>query len=345
MPSWPSSTRPDVTAVPTALVTGIAGQDGAYLTRQLLERGYSVVGLVQPRAEMDPVVAPFLEGADLREGDLRDLASLGAVVDDSAPDEVYNLAGISSVSASWRDPVVAADGNALGVLRLLTVLDEHAAATGRRPRLLQASSAEMFGAADGPGSEQSPMRPRNPYAVAKAFAHEMVATFRDGRGLFASTVILFNHESPLRTADFVSRKITHAVAAISLGLADELVLGDLNARRDWGFAGDYTRAMWLALQHDQPGDYVVATGEARSVRDFVALAFAVVGIRDWERYVRSAAENLRPTESPVLLGDSTRARQVLGWEPEVSFEVMVEGMVRHDVEALTTATREAAHGA
>jgi GDPmannose 4,6-dehydratase len=330
--------------VPTALVTGIAGQDGAYLTRQLVERGYRVVGLVQPGTELHPSVVPFLEGSELQEGDLRDESSLRAVVTACRPDEVYNLAGMSSVSGSWREPPAVADVNGLGVLRLLTVLVEHADETGRRPRLLQASSAEMFGGGDERRSEEAPLRPRNPYAVSKVFAHEMVATYREGRRLFAATVILFNHESPLRPTTFVSRKITQGVASIALGRSDSLVLGDLDTLRDWGFAGDYTRAMWLALQHDEPGDYVVATGQVRTVRDFVARAFAVVGIEDWGRYVRSAAEFVRPTESRVLAGDPTRAREVLGWMPEVSFEAMVEDMVRHDLEALAAEAPEAAQG-
>jgi GDPmannose 4,6-dehydratase len=328
--------------VPTALITGIAGQDGAYLTRQLVDRGYRVVGLVQPDTAIDPVVLPFVADAELREGDLRDEDSLRAAVAGAQPDEVYNLAGLSSVSVSWQDPLAMADVNALGVLRLLTVLAEHATQTGRRPRLLQASSAEMFGTGDGSRAEDAPLRPRNPYAVAKAFAHEMVATYREGRGLFASTAILFNHESPLRPTTFVSRKITQGVAGIALGRSDSLVLGDLDTQRDWGFAGDYTRAMWLALQHEEPGDYVVATGQVRTVREFVARAFTVVGIADWEPYVTSAAEYVRPTESRVLAGDATRAREVLGWTPAVTFDAMVENMVRSDLEALSSEVPDSA---
>lgn len=322
--------------MPTALVTGIAGQDGAYLTRQLVDRGYRVVGLVQRGATVHPAVLPFVAGADLLEGDLRDLDSLRAAVATAQPDEVYNLAGLSSVAASWRDPLAVADVNALGALRLLMAVAEHVRSTGQRTRLLQASSAEMFGVAhDGLRDEASPLRPRNPYAVAKAFAHEMVATYRDGCDQFACTVILFNHESPLRTPQFVSRKITQGVAAIALGKAEKLTLGNLDVQRDWGFAGDYTRAMWLALQHDEPGDYVIATGQVRSVREFVARAFAAVGISDWERYVISAEELARPTDSRVLVGDAGRARRVLGWVPEVSFDEMVEDMVRADLTALS----------
>jgi GDPmannose 4,6-dehydratase len=330
--------------VPTALVTGIAGQDGAYLTQQLIARGYRVVGLVRPDSDLDSAVSPYLDGAELRVGDLRDLAGLRAAVADTEPDEVYNLAGLSSVTGSWHEPLEVADVNAIGVLRLLMVMVDHARDTGRRPRLLQASSAEIFGPAGttGPCSEATPLHPRNPYAVAKAFAHEIVGTYRDGCGLHASTAILFNHESPLRTAAFVSRKITQAVAQISLGRARSLVLGDLDAQRDWGFAGDYTRAMWLALQKDVPGDYVVATGRVRTVRDFVAQAFAVVGVSDWEPYVESAPELMRPTESRVLAGDPTVAHEVLGWEPETTFEQLVEDMVRNDLALLSARTPDAA---
>jgi GDPmannose 4,6-dehydratase len=317
--------------VPTALVTGIAGQDGAYLTRQLIARGYRVVGLVRTVTGLDPAVSPYLQGADLRVGDLGDLESLRAAVADTEPDEVYNLAGMSSVSGSWHEPLEVADVNAIGVLRLLMVMVDHARETGRRPRLLQASSAEIFGPAGttGPCGETTPLRPRNPYAVAKAFGHEIVATYRDGCGLHASTA-------------FVSRKITHSVAQISLGRAKSLVLGDLDAQRDWGFAGDYTRAMWLALQKDVPGDYVVATGRVRTVRDFVAQAFAVVGVSDWEPYVESAPELMRPTESRVLAGDPTVAHEVLGWEPETTFEQLVEDMVRNDLALLSARTPDAA---
>jgi GDPmannose 4,6-dehydratase len=321
--------------VPTALVTGVAGQDGAYLTRQLVEDGYRVVGLVQPGAVVAAQLAPFLEGAELATGDLRDADSLRSVVTRVTPDEVYNLAGMSSVSGSWENPLDQADVNGVGVLRLVLALVSHAERTGSLPRLLQASSGEIFGSdPEGPKDESSPIRPRNPYAVAKAFAHDVVATYRHSCGLHASTVILFNHESPLRTTAFVSRKITRGVAEIALGRSDRLVLGNLDARRDWGFAADYTRAMRLAIRHEEPGDWVVATGQVRSVRDFVREAFAVVGIDDWKPYVASAAQFVRPTESPVLTGDPTKARKELGWEPEVSFAEMVAGMVHADLDAL-----------
>ena len=221
------------------------------------------------------------------------------------------------------------------MLRLLRVLMEHAERTGRSPRLLQASSSEMFGAAaSSPQDESTPLRPRNPYALAKAFAHQAVATFREGHGLFASTTILFNHESPLRPAAFVTRKISSTVAAISLGKADGLVMGDLDIRRDWGWAPDYVRAMWLALQADEPGDYVVATGRTHSIRDWLAAAFAVVGIDDWEPLVSSDPALIRPTEPGALVGDAGRAASVLGWAPTVAFDELVATMVRHDVDLL-----------
>jgi GDPmannose 4,6-dehydratase len=321
--------------VPTALITGIAGQDGAYLACLLREKGYHVVGLVQPGTVIDPPVARLLGETELMHGDLRDGLSLRDAVAASDPDEVYNLAGISSVALSWNEPERTADVNAIGVLRLVRALVAHSARTGRMPRLLQASSAEIFGHAEvSPQDESTPLRPRNPYAVSKAFAHEIVATYRQGSGLAASTVILYNHESPLRPPTFVSRKITRTVAEIALGRTDRLVLGDLDAQRDWGHAVDYARAMWLALQHDEPGDYVVATGQVHSVREFAAAAFAVVGITDWQSHVSTDQEFVRPTEAGLLVGDANRARKVLGWAPEVDFAGLVSAMVQFDLDEL-----------
>jgi GDPmannose 4,6-dehydratase len=319
--------------VTVALVTGITGQDGAYLTKQLLEEGHRVVGLVRPGTVIAGPVREFIDCAELVSGDLRDDASLRSVLDQVAPDEVYNLAGMSSVSGSWESPLEQADVNGVGVLRLALALLARAERTGHQARLLQASSAEIFGPTPGaPRDESSPIQPRNPYAVAKAFGHEVVATYRESCGLHASTVILFNHESPLRTTAFVSRKISRGVAEIALGRAERLVLGNLDAQRDWGFAGDYTRAMRLAMRHSDPGDWVVATGQVRSVRDFVREAFAVVGIDDWEHRITTAPEFVRPAESPVLLGDPAKARRELGWEPEVSFSQLVATMVQADLD-------------
>ena len=237
----------------TALITGIAGQDGAYLSALLRGKGYRVVGMVQPGAAMRSDLEPYLRDVEIVAGDMRDSASLRAAISGCDPDEIYNLAGISSVAQSWKEPELTADVNGTGVLRLLHVLKEQADRTGRAPRLLQASSSEMFGAATTtPQDESTPLRPRSPYALSKALAHEAVATYREGHGLFASATILFNHESPLRPTTFVTRKISSTVAAISLGRADELVLGNLETRRDWGSAHDYVRAMWLALQSDEP---------------------------------------------------------------------------------------------
>jgi GDPmannose 4,6-dehydratase len=323
--------------LPTALVTGITGQDGVYLTRLLLGHGYRVVGLVQPGSSSPGALASQLGPVELVAGDLRDVDSLATAVEAANPDEVYNLAGVSSVAQSWQHPELTAEVNALGVLRLVRALLDYGERTGQTPKLLQASSGEMFGSPEfSPQDETTPLRPRNPYAVSKAFAHEIVSTYRSGHGMFASTVILYNHESPLRPATFVTRKITGTVAAISRGAADRLVLGSLDVRRDWGHAADYVRAMWLALQHDVPGDYIVATGTDHSVGEFVAEAFAVVDIKDWERFVVSDPALVRPTDAAALVGNPARAREVLGWEPAIGFEELVREMVQHDLEALSS---------
>jgi GDPmannose 4,6-dehydratase len=322
----------------TALITGVAGQDGAYLSSLLLDNGYRVVGLLQPGVDVPSELTSHLHGVEIVRGDVRDIESLRAAVFGCAPDEIYNLAGISSVAQSWAQPEIAADVNGSGVIRLLHVLREQAERTGRSPRLLQASSSEMFGPSTAAmQNESTPLRPRSPYALAKAMAHEAVATYREGHDLFASTAILFNHESPLRPPHFVTRKITNTVAAISLGNAHELVLGDLDIRRDWGSARDYVRAMWLALQADEPGDFVVATGQSKSIRDWVRTAFEAVGVDNWERLVRSDPALARPTEPGALVGDAARARAVLGWTPTVGFEQLVTEMVDHDLAGLAPA--------
>lgn len=326
--------------MPTALITGIAGQDGAYLTGVLSERGYRVVGMLQPGIDMRPELEPHLRGVEFVHGDLQDADSLREAVTSTDPDEVYNLAGISSVALSWKQPELTADVNGTGVLRLVRVLMEHAERTGRSPRMLQASSSEMFGSAtSSPQDESTALRPRNPYALAKAFAHETVATYREGHRLFASSVILFNHESPLRPPVFVTRKISSTVAAIALGQADVLVMGDLDIRRDWGYAPDYVRAMWLALQAEEPRDYVVATGRTHTIRDWLEAAFAVVGLSDWERFVRSDPGLIRPTEPGALVGDAALAGSVLGWKPSIGFDELVATMVRHDLDRLSRDAR------
>jgi GDPmannose 4,6-dehydratase len=325
--------------VSTALITGIAGQDGAYLSALLLGKGYRVVGMVQPGSAMRAELGPYLREVEIVRGDMRDSASLRTVVSGCAPDEIFNLAGISSVAQSWQEPELTADVNGTGVLRLLQVLKEQADRTGKTPRLLQASSSEMFGlATTTPQNETTPLRPRSPYALSKALAHEAVATFREGHDMFASSVILFNHESPLRPTTFVTRKISSTVAAISRGQAAELVLGNLETRRDWGSAHDYVRAMWLALQIDEPRDYVVATGRTYSIRDWLDTAFGAVGIDNWESLVRSDPALIRPNEPGPLVGDSTLARSQLGWKPSVDFDELVTEMVRHDVDLVGRST-------
>jgi GDPmannose 4,6-dehydratase len=322
--------------VPTALITGVAGQDGAYLSALLAGKGYRVVGMMQPGTTMRPDLVPYLREVQIVRGDMRDSESLRAAISGCEPDEIYNLAGISSVAQSWKEPELTADVNGTGALRLLHVLKEQTDRTGRAPRLLQASSSEMFGAAATTQQDEStPLRPRSPYAVSKAFAHEAVATYREGHGLFACCTILFNHESPLRPSTFVTRKISSTVAAISLGRAHELVLGNLETRRDWGSARDYVRAMWLALQSDEACDYVVATGRTNSIRDWLDTAFGVVGLDNWEPLVRVDPALIRPTEPGALVGDASLAASQLGWKPSVDFEELVTEMVHHDVALLS----------
>jgi GDPmannose 4,6-dehydratase len=288
--------------------------------------------MVQPDRDVRPDVAVYLEGAELVTGTMRDTDSLRSVVAACDPDEVYNLAGVSSVARSWSEPELTADVNGTGLVRLVEALLEHQERTGRQPRLLQASSSEMFGTpTTSTQDETTPLQPRSPYALAKAFAHEAAAMFRESHRLFVSCVILFNHESPLRPPTFVTRKISSTVAAIAAGRADRLVLGDLDIRRDWGSAHDYVQAMWLALQADDPGDYVVATGETHSIREWVAAAFDVVGLRNWEGLVSSDPAFVRPLEPGPLVGDAGRARAVLGWKPSTSFIDLVAEMVQHDV--------------
>jgi GDPmannose 4,6-dehydratase len=311
-----------------ALVTGIAGQDGTYLTELLLDKGYEVYGLLGP----DP--GEFLEWAaglggavhPLR-GDLTDMGSLLEAVEESQPDEVYNLAAMSFAGGSWRRAVTTTDVNATGVVRLLEAVRELAPAA----RFFQPSSAEMFGnSTDVPQTETTRIQPRSPYGATKAFDLFMTVEYRESHGLHASSGILFNHESPRRPVQFVTRKITDTAARIKAGLADELRLGNLDARRDWGFAGDYVEAMWLMLQQERPADYIVATGETHSVREFCEFAFARIGL-DWERYVVCDPELLRPADVDVLQGDASKARRELGWEPNVDFRGLVEMMVDADV--------------
>lgn len=321
--------------MPSALITGITGQDGSYLAELLLAKGYDVHGLVRgqnnPRLEQ---VRELLPDVRLHTGDLTDFASLVRALRDAEPDEVYNLGAISFVAHSWDNASLTADVTAKGVLNLLEAVRLHAADDLSRIRFYQASSSEMFGhAVEAPQRETTRFWPRSPYGVAKAFGHHLTVNYRESYGMHASSGILFNHESPRRGPEFVTRKISRAVARISLGLQDEVALGNLDARRDWGFAGDYVEAMWLMVQRPAADDYVVATGETHSVRDFLDLAFAHVGIDDWSRHVRTDPLFLRPAEVDVLVGDPTKAREVLGWKPGVGFAELVRMMVDADLAA------------
>ncbi|HWH34806.1 MAG TPA: GDP-mannose 4,6-dehydratase [Acidimicrobiales bacterium] len=319
--------------MPRALVTGITGQDGHYLAELLHQEGYEVFGLVKgqhnPRAEQFQEELPFV---DVVGGDLADLSSLVAALEYAQPDEVYNLAAISFVALSFRQAELTANVTGLGVLRML----EAVRMVGGREnpmRFYQASSSEMFGKVrETPQNEQTPFYPRSPYGVAKVFGHDITVNYRDSYGLFACSGILFNHESPRRGLEFVTRKITNAVARIKLGLQHELALGSLDPQRDWGFAGDYVRAMWSMLQQEEPEDYVVATGETHSVREFVELAFAAAGIDDWQRYVRQDERFMRPAEVDLLVGDASKATKKLGWAPTMTFPELVDVMVAHDLE-------------
>jgi GDPmannose 4,6-dehydratase len=314
-----------------ALVTGITGQDGSYLAELLLEEGYEVAGMVR-RASTESVerIEHLLDRVQLFQGDLLDQASLVRVLEESEPDEVYNLAAQSFVPTSFRQPVLTAEFTAVGVTRMLEALRTAAP----EARFYQASSSEMFGhATQVPQSEQTPFYPRSPYGVAKVYAHYATVNYREAYGLFAVSGILFNHESPRRGLEFVTRKITDGVARIKLGLADELRLGNLEARRDWGFAGDYVRAMWMMLQQDEPGDFVIGTGQDHSVRDFVDAAFAHAELDPAQHVVEDPAL-LRPADVDHLVADPSLARERLGWAPETSFEELVRLMVDADLARL-----------
>ena len=316
----------------TALITGITGQDGGYLVERLLAEHCVVHGLIHDGDPGRPELLRRSPSVVLHSGDLRDEASLARVVAETDPDEVYNLAGISSVAFSWEQPVLTADITALGAARLLEQVWQHQERRGTPVAFLQASSAEIFGDADRvPQDEATPIRPTNPYGASKAFAHQLVEVYR-ARGLAAVSCVLYNHESPRRPPTFVTRKITRAAARISRGLEQELVLGNLDARRDWGWAPDYVDAMVRAVRHADPQDYVVATGQAHSVRDFVAAAFLRAGIDDWERHVRVDDAFVRPTDAALQVGDAGRARAALGWEPTVGFAELVGRMVDADLQ-------------
>jgi GDPmannose 4,6-dehydratase len=321
--------------MPTALVTGITGQDGLYLSEHLLAKGYDVYGLIRgqnnPRRDLVERLLPDLR---LLNGDLTDMSSLIRALRESEPDEVYNLGAVSFVAFSWENAQVTTDVTAKGVLNILEAVRLHAGDDPRRVRFYQASSSEMFGnVRQVPQHEQTLLRPRSPYGVSKVFGHYMTINYRESYGMHASSGILFNHESPRRGPEFVTRKISQGVARIHLGTQHELVMGNLDAQRDWGFAGDYVDAMWRMLQQPEGGDYVIATGETHSIRDFLDLAFAHVGIDDWSGYVRQDPRFMRPAEIDQLVGDATKAREVLGWTPTVAFPELVAMMVDADVAA------------
>ena len=321
---------------PRALITGITGQDGSYLAEFLLERGYEVVGMVRRASTENFERIAHLSGRlALRQADLLDQLSLIDLLTAVRPTEIYNLAAMSFVPTSWQQPVLTAEFDAVGVTRLLEAV--RLVAPGAR--VYQASSSEMFGRVrETPQRETTPFHPRSPYGVAKAYGHHITVNYRESYGLFACSGILFNHESPRRGREFVTRKVSEGVARIALGQARELTVGNLDARRDWGFAGDYVEAMWRMLQHPEPDDYVVATGEAHSVRELLAAAFGVVGL-DWQAYVRQDPSLLRRAEVDHLVGDASKARRELGWAPRVHFAELVEMMVRADLERLRGVAR------
>lgn len=314
----------------TAFITGITGQDGGYLAEQLLASGSAVHGLVRSVAEVGPTEAAY-PGATLHVADLTDTAAVSRLLGEIEPDEIYNLAGISSVARSWQEPLATGEVSGLAAAGVLQAGWELADRLGRRVAVVQASSAEIYGnPATSPQNEDTPIVPVTPYGAAKAYAHHMARVYR-GRGLHASTVILYNHESPRRPPAFVTRKITQGAAMIARGERDELALGNLDARRDWGWAPDYVDAMVRAARHDRADDYVIATGQAHSVREFVTAAFTAAGIDDWERFVRVDPAFVRPVDAVELTGDATRARTRLGWAPTVGFDEVVGRMVRADL--------------
>ncbi|MEI6621396.1 MAG: GDP-mannose 4,6-dehydratase [Actinomycetes bacterium] len=319
--------------MPNALITGITGQDGLYLSELLLGKGYNVYGLIRgqnnPKTELVNRIVPDVK---LLPGDLSDTPSLLRAMEASTPDEVYNLGAISYVAYSWDQPLLTSEVTGRGVLNILETVRLHEQISGQAARFYQASSSEMFGKVHAvPQNETTLLWPRSPYGVAKVFGHYSTINYRESYGMFACSGILFNHESPRRGPEFVTRKVSQAVARIKLGLQDHLVLGNLDAKRDWGFAGDYVEAMWLMLQQETADDYVISTGETHSIRDLLDAAFAVVGISDWAPYVKQDPRFMRPAEVDLLLGDASKARNVLGWKPRVDFGQLVAMMVESDL--------------
>jgi len=317
-----------------ALITGITGQDGSYLAELLLEKGYEVFGMIRRSSTPSTWrIEHLLDRLTLKPADLLDQLSLLRLVDEVRPHEVYNLAAMSFVPASWDQPMLTGEFNSLGVTRMLDAIRR----VDPSIRFYQASSSEMFGkVGEAPQTELTPFYPRSPYGVSKVFAHYITVNYRESYGLFGVSGMLFNHESPRRGLEFVTRKVSDGVARIKLGLADTLSIGNLDARRDWGFAGDYVVAMWMMLQQDRPDDYVIATGVSHSVRELIEMAFSRVGL-DWQKHVRVDPALLRPAEVEHLLGDASKARLQLGWTPEVNFRQLIEMMVDADLARLGAA--------
>ncbi|MFT7392670.1 MAG: GDPmannose 4,6-dehydratase [Candidatus Azotimanducaceae bacterium] len=319
--------------MPRAFITGITGQDGHHLAEFLHSKGYDVYGMIKgqnnPRAAKLQEEMPFIE---LVPGDLADLPSLVAALQIAQPDEVYNLGAISFVALSFTQAELTANTTGLGVLRMLEAIRMVGGAQNNPIRFYQASSSEMFGKVrETPQTELTPFHPRSPYGCAKVFGHDIVVNYRESYGMHASSGILFNHEGPRRGLEFVTRKISNTAARIKLGLQHELVMGTLDAKRDWGYAGDYVKAMWMMLQQDEPDDFVISTGEAHTVQEFVEKSFAHAGLDGWEQYVRQDPKFFRPAEVDLLIGDSAKAKAVLGWEPEVGFDELVKMMVDNDM--------------
>ena len=319
--------------MPRALITGITGQDGLYLAELLLSKGYEVFGLI--RGQNNPkfdLVRKTVPGVTLLTGDLTDVSSLVRVLGISRPSEIYNLGAISFVAYSWENASMTSDVTGKGVLNILEATRLYAGDDISKVRFYQASSSEMFGKVQQvPQKEETLLWPRSPYGVAKVFGHYMTINYRESYGMHASSGILFNHESPRRGPEFVTRKVSQAVARIKLGLQNEIVLGNLDAKRDWGFAGDYVEAMWLMLQQPEADDYVISTGETHSIEELLAAAFAAADLDDWRNYVRQDPKFMRPAEVDLLIGDASKAKRVLGWKPKVSFQELVAMMVENDL--------------
>lgn len=312
-----------------AFITGITGQDGSYLAEFLLEKGYKVYGMTR-RSSTDSLerIEHIKDRIEIVHGDLIDQSSITAILQESQPEEIYNLAAQSFVKSSWSEPLATGEYTALGVLRVLEAMRQ----VCPKAKFYQASSSEMFGVAPSPQNEKTPFHPRSPYAVSKVFGHYITINYRESYGLFACCGILFNHESPRRGLEFVTRKISDGVAKIKLGLANELRLGNMDAKRDWGYAGDYVKAMWLMLQQNKPDDYVVGTGINHSVKEFVEAAFRAADISNWKKYVKVDPKFFRPADVSELRADASKARKKLGWKPKVGFNELVKMMVEQDIE-------------